>query len=69
MRTNAERVADTARLLETHSPENDSFEQVTDVLTDLQHYCHLHALDFHAALRIASDHFRHEYTEEEDQNG
>lgn len=37
---------------------------VASLLTDLQHYCHQHKIDFETATELAETHFRDELGEE-----
>lgn len=41
----------------TNSYENDSIEDLTDLLTNLRHYAKQHGLSFATALRLSRQHF------------
>jgi hypothetical protein len=47
-----------ASLLETYAPRSgdDPETQIADLLTDMQHYCYAHRLDFEDLLRRSQSH-------------
>lgn len=44
----------------TGDHENDSFDDVVDLLTNLRHYCKTNGLSFGSALRVSKDHYEAE---------
>lgn len=58
--TNKQRIAKAKNALKTYHDGDDLQSPVVDLITDLQHYCKKHNIDFDNALTIANGHFRTE---------
>ena len=56
-RTNADRSKKIGKILQFHYDPYGPEENVTDVLTDLRHYCDKHKLDFAKCDRMAYQHY------------
>lgn len=56
---NAKRVNNTSRTI-TIGGYTFGSEGVTDILTDLRHWCHFHDIQFEKCLRTSENHFLQE---------
>jgi hypothetical protein len=62
--TNQDRADNAANMLALYGDIRNPEEPITDVLTDLMHYCHLEELDFSICLQNAQWNFNEELKEE-----
>lgn len=63
---NQERAERAGRALDLYSVETvERDDALTDLLTDLQHYCHSQNMDWEGALEVAEMHFRSEQLREQ----
>jgi hypothetical protein len=66
-RSNAERAARAARALKDYGLNDDPFAAITDLLTDVRHFCDSRRIGFANQDRLANDHFLYERTPRKEQ--